>query len=324
MCTNTRTWSTDLTFYALSDQFSLRKADAKAWSIYYSVYYNQAHNGFFKESAFDVYDGDNSFWVFKDEAKIGGVILSASSMYNLFFIPPFNDELNVVKLIKQLLVDFSDGSKDITVIDVLPHQVDLFSRAGFWVDINRSRWMQRPTEVLDIIWDDCVRIETPVIEYGKYANELEIAELLFESFKGGINAARRGHSSNESFMFNLNLNHFTSSMLNASTLVYDNNTNQLVGACLLFLCNYQHQRIFSPGVFNIGVLPTYRNKGLASKMLKRALTHLYGDYPILRIGVLQGTYAESLYYNLGFMPLDVEVERLVLPSSEIKLLKSIQ
>src|SRR5690606_10642244 len=124
--------------------------------------------------------------------------------------------------------------------------------------------------------------------------------LLFESFKGGINAARRGHSSNESFMFNLNLNHFTSSMLNASTLVYDNKTNQLVGVCLLFMVNYQ--RSFFPGVFNIGVLPTYRNNGLASNMLKRALTLLHGDYPILRLGVLQGTYAESLYYNLGFMP----------------------
>ncbi|XEC93020.1 hypothetical protein AB6A23_16735 [Paenibacillus tarimensis] len=33
MSTITRTWSTDLTFYALSDQFSLRKANAKEWSI---------------------------------------------------------------------------------------------------------------------------------------------------------------------------------------------------------------------------------------------------------------------------------------------------
>lgn len=59
-------------------------------------------------------------------------------------------------------------------------------------------------------------------------------------------------------------------------------------------------------------------------MLKRALTVLYDEYPILRLGLLQGTYAESVYYDLGFMPADVEIEALVLPSSEIKLLKSIQ
>src|SRR5690606_2573657 len=128
-------------------------------------------------------------------------------------------------------------------------------------------------------------------------------------FKEGINAARRGHSSKESFIFNRNFDIFTSSMLNASTLVFDNHTNQLIGACLLFLND--KRRTFFPGVFNIGVLPTYRNKGIASSMLKRALTILNADYPILRIGVLQGTYAESLYYNLGFMPAEVEVERLI-------------
>lgn len=317
----TRTWSTEISHYALSDQISLHKANPKDWSIYYSVYYSQAYNGFFKEYAFEVYDGDHSFWIYKDKSRIGGVIVSENRIYNLFFMPPFNDELKIVKLIKNLLLDFSDGSKNITVMNVLPHQVDLFARAGFWVDNNCSRWMQRPTETFDILWDDCFRIETPVIENGKFANELEIAEVFFESFKGGINAARRGHSSRESFIFKRNFGIFTSSMLRASTIVYDNHTNQLVGACLLFLDD--QRPTFFPGVFNIGVLPAYRNKGLASNMLKRALTLLYGEYPILRIGVLQGTYAESLYYNLGFMPADVEVERFVLPSSEIKLLKSI-
>ncbi|MBD2862397.1 GNAT family N-acetyltransferase [Paenibacillus oceani] len=322
MNTITRTWSTDMTFYALSDQCSIRKADAKDWSLYNSIYYNQAYNGFFKEYGFDVYDGNNAFWIFNYESKIGGVILTENRLYNLFFIPPFNDELKVVKLLKHLLVDFSDGSKNITVINVLPHQVDLFSQAGFWADINRSRMMQRPTEVLNTIWDDGFRIESPVMENGKFSIELEIAELFFESYKGGINAARRNHISKESFIFKRSSNIFTDSMLKASTLVFDNNTKQLVGSCLLFL--EDKQRTYYPGVFNIGVLPNYRNKGLASNMLKRALTLLYGEYPILRIGVLQGTYAESLYYNLGFMPADVEVERLVLPTSEIKLLKSIQ
>jgi transposase InsO family protein len=96
----------------------------------------------------------------------------------------------------------------------------------------------------------------------------------------------------------------------------------LFGACLLFL--EDKRQTFFPDVFNIGGVPTYRNNGLASNMLKRALTFLKADYPILRISVLQGTYAESLYYNLGFMPAEVEVERFILPSSEVKLLQSTQ
>lgn len=240
----TRTWSTDVTTYALSDQFSLRRADASNWSIYYSVYYNQAYNGFFKESGFDIYEGHDSFWIYKGESKIGGVILTSDRMYNLFFIPPFNDELFVVKLLKKLLVDFSDGFKDIRVTNVLPHQVDIFARAGFWVGADRSRWMQRPTEVFDIKWDDDLRIETPHLENERLANEVEIAEVLFESYKGGINAARRNHTSRENFIFHRPHSIFTESMLHASTLVYDKNTNQLVAACLLFM--EDQQRIFFP------------------------------------------------------------------------------
>lgn len=315
----TRTWSKDAKFYALSDHFSLRKAEKRDWNIYYSIYYNQAYNGFFKEYGYEVHDSDQLFWIFRGELKVGGVIVTENTMSNLYFIPPFNDELRLVKLLKQLLVDFSDGSSDILVFDVLPPQVDLFARAGFWVGAERSRWMQRPTEVIDIQWDDELRIETPYLENGRLANELEIADVLFESYKGGVNAARRNHTSRESFIFHRH-SIFTDSMLHASTLVYDKATNQLVGVCLLFM--EDQQRTYYPGLFNFGVLPSYRNKGIAANMLKRALTVLHGEYPIMRLGLLQGTYAESLYYNLGFMPADVEVEALVLPTSEIRLLKS--
>lgn len=314
-----RTWSKDATNYTLSDQFSLLKAEAKDWNIYYSVYYNQAYNGFFKEYGYEVHDSDQLFWIFRGESKVGGVMVSENTLSNLFFIPPFHDELKLVKLLKQLLIDFSDGTRDILVFDVLPPQVDLFARAGFWVGANRSRWMQRPTEVMEIEWDDDLRIETPYLENGRLANELDIAEALFESFKGGVNAASRNHTSRESFIFDRH-SIFTDSMLNASTLVYDKATNKLVGVCLLFM--EDQRRTFYPGLFNFGVHPSYRNKGIASNMLKRALTVLHGEYPIMRLGLLQGTYAESVYYNLGFMPADVEVEACVLPTSEINLLKS--
>ncbi|WP_404822360.1 GNAT family N-acetyltransferase [Paenibacillus lycopersici] len=97
-------------------------------------------------------------------------------------------------------------------------------------------------------------------------------------------------------------------------------SNRLVGVCLLFM--EDQQRTFYPGLFNFGVLPAHRNRRIAANMLKRALTVLHSEYPIMRLGLLQGTYAELLYYNLGFMPADVEVEACVLPTSEINLLKS--
>jgi ribosomal protein S18 acetylase RimI-like enzyme len=82
----------------------------------------------------------------------------------------------------------------------------------------------------------------------------------------------------------------------ASSLVYDQSTGQLAGACLI------NESVGWPNLWNIVVHPAYQGRGLATNMLKRALSTLHQQYPVLRLLVTQGNAAESVYYNLGFQP----------------------
>lgn len=69
-------------------------------------------------------------------------------------------------------------------------------------------------------------------------------------------------------------------------------------------------------VYSIGVTPAYRGKGIATRMLQRALTVIQGSYPLLRLYVMEGNDAESVDYNLGFMPGVQEVQSMRVPRSK--------
>jgi ribosomal protein S18 acetylase RimI-like enzyme len=97
----------------------------------------------------------------------------------------------------------------------------------------------------------------------------------------------------------------------ASTLIYEGNSNKLIGACIIGLGRCITQPAV-PKVFDIAVHPHYQRRGLATKMLKKALTILKSEYPTLRFGVAIGNPAEAVYYSLGFLPGTAEY-RLVMP-----------
>ncbi|MCY9517833.1 GNAT family N-acetyltransferase [Paenibacillus apiarius] len=69
-------------------------------------------------------------------------------------------------------------------------------------------------------------------------------------------------------------------------------------------------------IYSIGVIPAYRGRGLASRMLKRALTVLNDKYSILRLYVMEGNDAESIYFNLGFVPGVQEIQNMYIPPKE--------
>jgi ribosomal protein S18 acetylase RimI-like enzyme len=80
----------------------------------------------------------------------------------------------------------------------------------------------------------------------------------------------------------------------------------LIGACLISLYDEW------PLVYDISVHPSYRGSQLASKMLKKALTVLHTNYPLLRLYVTIGNGAQSVYYKLGFVS-GVESKRFYIP-----------
>jgi ribosomal protein S18 acetylase RimI-like enzyme len=69
-------------------------------------------------------------------------------------------------------------------------------------------------------------------------------------------------------------------------------------------------------VYSIGVITAYRGKGIATMMLKRGLHLLKDKYPLLRLYVMEGNDAESVYINLGFVPGVQEIQSMYIPANE--------
>ncbi|KKO53859.1 GNAT family N-acetyltransferase [Paenibacillus sp. DMB20] len=306
-------WSIEQKTYPLSDEFRLQKADKAEWGIFCSVYYSSEYNGFFKEQVYDFQLRRDPFWIYKGEDKVGGVVIEPNVLYLLFFIPPFNEEGMVLKILKNALIQWSDSSKPIIVYEILPEQADLFARAGFWPDEFRCRWMQRPTEAFTVDWDGELIVIEPKIrtenEDKKLIDQDEITKFFYECNIGRIDAVRRKQETVDSYISMIGSYPYLTNKvcLNASSLVYEKQTNKLVGACLVSL-----EGTFS-AVYEIAVMPGFHGRGIATKMLKRALTGLKDHYPVLRLYVMQGNTAESVYYNLGFMPGPLEVQKFHLP-----------
>lgn len=307
-------WSTDILQYDLSDEYSIRKADFAEWGLYCTVYYDMRYVGFFREEEFSS-SKISAYWIYKGESKIGGVRMEPNRMYHLFFIPPFQQCFEVLKLLKHKLLQWSDRTKRILTFEILPDQVDLYARAGFWPVEFRCRWMQRPTDHFEIEWDSRVTVKSLEIiedEAGtrKYVNEAEIAQCDLESFAGSLEATRRKHTTLADFIPSDDPNYTNEILTQASTLVYDKETGQLIANCRLCLQDNQ------AAVYSIGVRPAYRGRGLATLMLQRALNGLKGEYPVLRLYVMQGNDAESVYLNMGFIPGVQEIQTMYIPEEE--------
>ncbi|WP_054025956.1 GNAT family N-acetyltransferase [Bacillus sp. FJAT-28004] len=307
-------WSIDTITYDLSSEYSIRMAEPEEWGVYCSVYYNMQYTGFFREESYAA-SRRNSFWIYKGETKIGGVRMAPNVIYHLFFIPPFNNSFEILKLLKEILIHWSDRTQPIKTFEVLPDQVQIYARAGFWPDEFRCRWMQRPTDHFEVIWDENLIIESPQIEENekgtkRFINEDEIARCDFESFKGGFEAVRRKKFSLEDFIPNEDPNYTNDILVQASTMIYDKNTGQLIANCRLCLQDNL------AAVYSIGVIPSHRGRGLATHMLQRALSILVDKYSILRLYVMEGNDAESVYFNLGFVPGVQEIQNMYIPAGK--------
>ncbi|WP_047983190.1 GNAT family N-acetyltransferase [Ornithinibacillus californiensis] len=308
-----RTWQRDTLSYDLSDGYSLMKSEPLEWGVHFSVYYNMAYNGFWKNGGYDM-PSDKAYMIYHNNVRIGGVCIAPNVIYHLFFIPPFSQKHEVLGLLKELLLSWSDPTKPIRAIEILPDQIDMYSMFGFQPNEFRNRWMQRPTAKFEVEWDTHVNVKTPKFDPSsagkKLIQENELNRLFYLAYTQGIEDIRRHRNTEEDHREACQFASETNeSLLEASTLVYDKQSNQLIGACLISLQGG------IPAVFNIAVLPTHRRGGLASKMLKYALNVLKSDYPILRLYVMQGNEAELVYHNLGFQPGLLEVQHCSIPAS---------
>ncbi|WP_454054277.1 GNAT family N-acetyltransferase [Clostridium sp. Marseille-Q7071] len=289
-------YSKERDIYNLGDDYELQRAEHEIFSKYYATYYGlQKANGWFKKN-YDIMrsiidDEDDCFWILKDGRRIGGVLIKPNFIEGVFLIPPYSDEYEVLKKLKEILVHWSDSDKPIEASTVDSYQVKLYEKLGF-IKVESGRWMVRPTETFNINWEDNYYVTSP-----KREDELEMGKLLYEAFQNneGLNFNYSVHEYTEWVKEYFDSNLDVEILNRASTLVYDKTTKKLVGICYISI--WQEW----PLVSQIAVKPSYAGKGIGTKMLKSALAVLNEEYPVVRLYVDIGNKAEELYHNLGFL-----------------------
>ncbi|OBR67973.1 hypothetical protein A7K91_18750 [Paenibacillus oryzae] len=280
-------------FYRLDDNYALVRAEYKTFSIHFNTY---RENIFFRQSwekRLPIFgDDDHCYWITYQQKRIGGVCIEPNTMSALFLEPPFTNLHEVAGRLKKLLLNISDLNKPVRVYAVLPDQRDSMLRLGF-LPSEARKIMIRPTERFESQeWDKSFDVIPPEPEHGA-----KLAELFYDAYSGSDSIGMPGEHNmrqvESDIQYYFQHNPFDI-VKTASTVVFDRSTGRIAAACLVSLWEEL------PLIYDIAVSPAYREAGMAAKLLKIALSELYGHFDTLRLFVTVGNPAETLYYNLGF------------------------
>ncbi len=298
---NIEKWEEGKEQYALNNGFRLVRANVGEFGIHYAIYVDRDEE--FKYSwikmSQDPYYDENAFWIFKDNKRVGGVVIEPNYSSHFFVESPYAvDKFCIISELNNALLQWSNKNKKTFIYIVHPRDVEYYNRLGFRRRFAR-RVMIRPTEIFeDIQWKKDLFIKTPTIE-----DAAEIGKVLNESYKGGIQYEEFSNCTLEEEIENSKMfleRYIATNSLHASTLVYDRNNNELIGVCLAGK-NEEDDYEFSK-INEVAVKPAYRGQGIAENMIKRALTVLKDISPATKLDVTVGNAAEALYYKMGFFP----------------------
>ncbi|WP_105615073.1 GNAT family N-acetyltransferase [Vallitalea okinawensis] len=299
---NIEKWEEGKEQYELDDGFILIRANEADYGIHYAIYGDMDDELTYSwnKLSHDT-DGDdfNRFWIFKDNKKVGGVVIQPNFLAYLFVVSPYSvDKFSVISELNNALLHWSDKNKKIVLYTIPPRDVDSYNRLGYRRNFAR-RMMIRPTEIFDDIkWREDLVIKIPTIE-----DAIEIGKVLHESYKGGIHYEEFSNNTQDEEVEYSKMfleRYISTNSIQASTLVYGRNTNELIGVCLAGK-NEEDDNEFSM-INQIGVTPGFRGDCIAKNMIKRALTVLKDISPAVKLDVTVGNAAEGLYYKMGFLP----------------------
>ena len=263
--------------------FTLEKADSKEFARWWVVYRN-ANEDFsqsFTEQYKEIADVPFCHWIMADGRRIGGIITVSKNVGDFFLIPPFTDAYSALKAI--LTNEISNARS------ILPEHVPAFQSLGFVVKESR-RWMLRPIQTYDDVSFDFLRSSPQAKQTDT------IAELMYRAFHGGVGqyGQREVDAHRHSVEDYFNTIKTGDSCHQASSVLYDG--DKMIAACLV-----QPYNTFATVRFVI-THPDYQRRGLAKHLIQHASNTLKDDYEYLGLAVTMGNPAQSLYYDMGFLP----------------------
>lgn len=294
---NIQPWHEGKDEYILNDGFILKRADKLEFGIHETIYSNMDLELRFSWRKQTAINYDNHFWIFKEHKRIGGVHIGSNYIASIFTEPPYEvGRFAIISALNDALLQWTSKDNKIMAYGVTPKDIEHFHKLGYRIECER-RVMIRPTEVFkDISLSDDFVIKLPDVSDAPI-----IGKLLFESYSGGIDYEIFGQRSLDEAVMDAEriLNIYKSNgTLDGSTLIFDKKSNELVAACLAGVSGYCDNDFSEIG--EVVVKPHYRKLGLATIMIKLALTNLNKISPATILCVTIGNKSEGLYHNLGF------------------------
>lgn len=305
MAMNISAWSTESKYLTLPDGFTLERADESEFIVHLTIYMNEdlyfwySWDSFMSGMKAEMGGNPNLFWIKEGNERIGGVVVQPNLIVYPFLEPPFTDFYRVMNALVKALIAWSDPAKRIWACGILSAQADDLARLGLRLH-DSFRCMIRPTETFDVRWEEGFTLRSP-----ERADQKQIAGLFHAAFANGL---ERDKQSLEECHESLDFFYCKADEISyqASTLVFAEGSGQLIAACLV--SPYYNW----PLLRTVATLPEYQGRGLATNLIKQALTVLKPHYPAVRLFVSTGNASESVYYKLKFLPGELE-QRLYIP-----------
>jgi ribosomal protein S18 acetylase RimI-like enzyme len=271
-----------------STSYSLVVANQTNYAKYFATY---RKNIWFRPSWTSLQEmmqnASDCYWIYQDNQRVGGISLTSSELGSFFMIPPSTLTVDLVHFLKNYAIQNSGGQSKVDAYNVLVEHIDVLKSAGFEV-LNTRKCMIRPTEKIENdLHADFIAIK-PKLEHLP-----SIVQVMNESYLGGMDEGNLDTYRNDvSYYFEHNRQ---DELLNASSVLVDKKTNEVVGFCLISLWEDM------PLVYDISVKPGYSNQGLGRYMLTNAISLLESFYSTIRLFVTIGNKADYLYTKLGFL-----------------------
>ncbi|SHN78002.1 Ribosomal protein S18 acetylase RimI [Paenibacillus sp. ov031] len=268
--------------------YSLVAANQTSYAKYFATY---RKNIWFRPSWASLQemmlDASDCYWIYQNNQRVGGISLTSNELGSFFMIPPSTLTVDMVHFLKDYAIQNSGGQSKVDAYNVLAEHIDVLKSAGFEV-LNTRKCMIRPTEKIENdLHTDCICIK-PQLEHLP-----SIVQVMNESYRGGMDEGNLDtYRDDVSYYFEHNRQ---DELLNASSVLVDKKTNEVVGFCLISMWENM------PLVYDIAVKPGYSNQGLGRYMLYKAISHLEGFSPTIRLFVTIGNKADYLYTKLGFL-----------------------
>ncbi|MFC9709214.1 GNAT family N-acetyltransferase [Paenibacillus sp. NPDC056933] len=268
--------------------YSLVAANQTSYAKYFATY---RKNIWFRPSWGSLQEmmlsASDCYWIYQDTQRVGGISLTSSELGSFFMIPPSMLTVDLVHFLKNYAIQNSREQSKVDAYNVLAEHIDVLKSAGFEV-LNTRKCMIRPTEKIENdLGTDFITIK-PQLEHLP-----SIVQVMNESYRGGMDEGNLDTYQNDvSYYFEHNRQ---DELLNASSVLVDKKTNEVVGFCLISMWEDM------PLVYDISVKPGYSNQGLGRYMLYKAISLLEDFSPTIRLFVTIGNKADYLYTKLGFL-----------------------